>query len=75
MFGVEDISVSFLSGPPAIIWLTAALLALLAVYLYRRTNPPLPTHLKVILTGLRIIAVLALVFTLAEPVIRKVCVW
>ncbi|UCG63050.1 MAG: hypothetical protein JSV52_07150 [Candidatus Zixiibacteriota bacterium] len=69
MFGVKDISVSFLSGSPLVVWLTAALLVLLAVYLYRRTNPPLPVYMKVILAVLRIIAVLALVFTLAEPVI------
>ncbi len=68
MFGVKDISISFLSGS-LVVWLSAVLLLLLAVYLYRRTNPPLAMPLKFVLAGLRMIAVIALVLTLAEPII------
>lgn len=48
-----------------------ALIALLAltVYLYRRTNPPLPLWLRLVLGGLRVIAILALIGALFEPVI------
>lgn len=69
MFGFHDISIEFLTGSPGLTVLGLALLVALAVWLYRRTNPPLPTRLRVILAGLRIVAVLALIAALLEPVI------
>jgi len=69
MFGYSDISIDFLTGSGLIIWLTSILLVLLAVYLYKRTNPPLPLYLRVIMGVLRAAAVLALLLALAEPVI------
>ncbi len=69
MFGFKEISINFLTGSPLVVVLVSVLLVLLAVFLYRRTNPPLPPYLKVILGGLRVVAVLALMISLAEPVI------
>jgi hypothetical protein len=69
MFGVKDISIDLLTDNPAMIFLTLAALVALAVFLYRRTNPPLPAHLRMILFACRTIAVLALAAALLEPVI------
>jgi hypothetical protein len=69
MFGLQHISVDFLSGQP--IWVVSGLLALLglAIWLYWRTNPPLPRWLRVTLGVLRVVAVLALILALLEPTI------
>ncbi|UCE25626.1 MAG: hypothetical protein JSU74_06155 [Candidatus Zixiibacteriota bacterium] len=72
MFGFKELSINFLTGYPIPVILVSVLLVMLAVFLYRRTNPPLPVYLKVILGGLRVIAVLALMISLAEPVITFV---
>ncbi|MFQ6008528.1 MAG: hypothetical protein ACE5K8_06185, partial [Candidatus Zixiibacteriota bacterium] len=50
---------------------TFALIVLVAlsVYLYRRTNPPLPLYIRLILNSLRVVALLALFAALFEPVV------
>jgi hypothetical protein len=67
MFGLQHISIKFLSGQP--FWAVLGLLVLLglAVWLYWRTNPPLPRWLRVTLGVLRIVAVLALILALLQP--------
>jgi len=69
MFGLKDIAVDFLTGHPVGVILGLLVLSGLGVLLYWRTNPPLPRWLRIILGGLRIVAVLALIAALAEPVI------
>ncbi len=65
---MAEISISF-----ADIWFTLAIVATIGFiaftfFYYRRTNPPLPTGMRVFLGVLRAIAILLLVFMLAEPV-------
>ena len=67
MFGLKDISINFLTSTPVAVSLALLLLAALAVYLYFRTNPPLPRYLRIILGGIRLIALLALFAALFEP--------
>jgi len=69
MFGLKNISFNFLTGSPAVVSLSLLALVLLSVYLYRRTNPPLPRYTRIILNGLRLIALLALFIALFEPVV------
>ncbi len=69
MLGLKNITVDLLTGYPVIVALALIVLLGLAVWLYIRTNPPLPAWLRGILMALRIIAVLALVLALFEPVI------
>lgn len=69
MFGLKDVSINFLTGSPVVAVLALLALAALSVYLYMRTNPPLPTYLRIILNGLRLIALLALFAALFEPVV------
>ncbi len=68
MFGIKELSFNFLSGHPFLTGLVMLLLILLSVYLYRRTNPPLPRGIRILLTALRISAILALFLALFEPV-------
>ncbi|MEA3296859.1 MAG: hypothetical protein U9R56_03245, partial [candidate division Zixibacteria bacterium] len=68
MFGLKDFSVDFLTTHHYVVWPVLLLLIVLTIALYRRTNPPLPTYLKIILGALRIVAVVALVLALLEPV-------
>lgn len=69
MFGFEDISLSFLTGQPWLVWPALVVLLVLSFLLYRRTNPPLPVGWRFLLGTIRVIAVLALVVALLEPVI------
>lgn len=69
MFGINDFNINFLTQSQIIIWPVLILLLILAVYLYLRTNPPIPRYLKIILSSLRMIAVIALMAALLEPVI------
>ncbi len=69
MFGIKELSFSFLTGQPFLTALFLILLILFSIYLYRRTNPPLPRGIKFLLTALRIIAVFALFLALFEPVV------
>jgi hypothetical protein len=70
MFGLKDISVSFLTGHPVWVILGGLVLLGLAGLLYWKTNPPLPLWLRIVLGTLRVVAVLALIIALAQPVIR-----
>ena len=69
MFGISELSFNFLTGKPFVTALFFLFFVLLAVYLYRQTNPPLPRGLRIFLTALRIVAVLALFLALFEPVL------
>jgi len=68
MFGLEDITLSFLTGQAWLVWPALVLLLGLSFLLYRRTNPPLSLFWRLILRTLRVIAVLALIAALLEPV-------
>nr|MBN2278383.1 hypothetical protein [candidate division Zixibacteria bacterium] len=69
MFGITEISIDFLTGRPVVTVLFFILFVIFAVYLYRRTNPPLSRGMKILLTGLRIVAVVAVFLALMEPVL------
>ncbi len=69
MFGYNDFSIDFLTGTPVLAWLALLVLAGFAIFTYYRTNPPLPKRLKIILGVLRVIAIVALILALLEPVI------
>jgi hypothetical protein len=69
MFGISEISFSALTGHPFLTTLFFILFILFSIYLYRRTNPPLPRGVRIILTTLRLIAVLALFAALYEPIV------
>lgn len=65
---MAEISISF-----ADIWFILAILAAIGFvaftfFYYRRTNPPLPTGMRIFLGVLRAVAIVLLVFMLAEPV-------
>ncbi len=69
MFGLKEISLNLLSGAQPLIWIALLVLVGLGIYLYIRTNPPLPKYLRIILGALRIIAILTLIIALLEPVV------
>jgi len=70
MAGIKEISLSFLTSYPYLVWPALVVLLVAAYFLYRKTNPPLPTYLRLILASLRVIAILALVLALLEPVLK-----
>lgn len=69
MFGISELSFNFLTGKPFVTALFVLFFILFAVYLYRQTNPPLPRALRILLTALRIVAILVLFLALFEPVL------
>ncbi len=69
MLGISEITIDFLTGHPFITGLFFVLFLLFAIYLYRRTNPPLSRFVRLLLTSLRIIAITALFLALFEPVL------
>jgi hypothetical protein len=69
MFGIKEFSLEFLTSIPIVVALTFLALALLTYWLYRNTNPPLPTWIRVGLATLRSIAVVALIAALLQPVL------
>ncbi len=69
VFSFTDISIGFRTGTPLLAWISLAVLIGLAVWLYRRTNPPLPAWLRLLLGALRIGAVALLMLALLEPVV------
>lgn len=75
MFGYQDISVDFLTSNPIAVWIAFVVLVGLGVFLYYRTNPPLPRRLRILLGVLRVCAVLALFAALLEPVISYSRQW
>jgi hypothetical protein len=68
MFGITDFSINFLTGQLFLTGLFFILFLILAVFLYRTTNPPLAKSIKILLTALRILAVIFLFLALFEPV-------
>lgn len=62
-------SIGFRTGTPTLAWISLAVLVILSVWLYRRTNPPLPVWLRIALASFRIGAVVLLMLALLEPVI------
>ncbi|HWR81940.1 MAG TPA: hypothetical protein VN285_01410 [Candidatus Deferrimicrobium sp.] len=69
MFGLKDLSVNLLSSSLAAVVLALLLLVMLGVYLYYRTNPPLPARVRVLLGAFRLLAVVGLLIALFEPVV------
>lgn len=69
MFGIKDLSVDFLVGLPLLVAGVFALLIMLSVFLYYRTNPPLPRYLRIILGILRICAVAVVFLAISQPVV------
>lgn len=69
MFGITELTFDFLTGQPLLTALFLILVILLSIYLYRRTNPPLSKAVRIVLSGLRIIAIVALFLALMEPVL------
>ena len=69
MFGINNITIDLLSDT---LWqnvLASIVLLTLAFYLYFRTNPPLSRFLKFAFISLRVIALLALLCALFEPIL------
>lgn len=69
MFGLNNISVEFLSDTILLNVLACIILIVLSFYLYIRTNPPIPRYLKFVFISLRVIAILALFCALFEPIL------
>lgn len=69
MLGFEDIRLDFLTGQLWLVVLALVVLVGLSVWLYRRTNPPLPMWMKFALGALRVLAIAGIVIALSEPVI------
>ncbi|UCD63872.1 MAG: hypothetical protein JSW34_00140 [Candidatus Zixiibacteriota bacterium] len=72
MSGLKNLSVDFLTPSPLMVVAALVALVVLAVYLYRTTNPPLRLPVRVVLILLRIAAVLVVVLALSQPVISIV---
>ncbi len=56
------------------VWLMVVLMLAAIIFtfaIYRRTNPPLPPLKKSLMMGLRIVALLSLIFFIFEPVLTK----
>jgi len=69
MFGIKNLSIELLSGSPVLTFLAFIALAALAIFLYYKTNPPLPKYIRIILSALRIIALIALFLALLQPIL------
>ncbi len=69
MLGITDISVDLLADSKLLTSFFFILLILIAYYVYRSTNPPISKVVRIILTSLRIMAIIALFLALFEPVI------
>lgn len=69
MFGIKELSIDFLTGQPLLTAFFCVLFIFFAVYLYRRTNPPLSTGIRLLLTALRLTAIVAIFLALFEPVL------
>jgi len=69
MFGMKNLSIELLTGSPVLTTIAFLVLVALAVYLYYKTNPPLPKYIRIILGSLRIIALLALFLALFQPIL------
>jgi hypothetical protein len=65
---VPDITLS-LSSHTALVLLAIPVAVLVAIWAYRHTTPAVPIRTRVFLTGLRAIALVALILVLGEPVL------
>ena len=70
MFGLNDLSIDFLTAYPWLVWPALTVLIAMGVWSYYRTNPPLPRWLRIVLGCLRVVALLAVFAMLLEPVVR-----
>lgn len=69
MFGIKNLSIELLSGSPVLTIIAFIVLGGLAVYLYYKTNPPLPKYIRIILGALRMVALTALLLALLQPIL------
>ncbi len=69
MFGLTDFSFDLLTESLLLTTLIFIFLILISIYLYRHTNPPISKRVRILLTILRLMAVIALFLTLYEPVV------
>ena len=69
MFGYKSYDIDFLVGNQWLVWLALIALIGFSFWMYRQTNPPVRPWVKIILGGLRLLAVAALIGVLLEPVI------
>jgi len=69
MFGVDNFSFNFLTSTPYLVIAALIVLVGLGIVLYRKTNPPTPLWVRLLLGSLRILAILALVAALSEPIL------
>jgi hypothetical protein len=69
MLGITDISINLSTESKLLASFFFILLVLIAYYVYRSTNPPITKSVRIILTSLRIIAIIVLFLALFEPVI------
>ncbi len=59
-----------LNGNVLLFFICSIIIIWLSIFVYRRTNPPVPRRLKNVLIGLRSIALLLILFILFEPILR-----
>ena len=69
MFGYDSLQIDFLADYQGLIWLALFGLIGLSIWLYLRTNPPVRPLVKTVLIAFRLLAVLALIAVLFEPVL------
>lgn len=65
---MQQISLSFTNAWLVVAILLAAALIAFTIFYYRRTNPPISGRLRVMLAIMRSLAIVLLLFSLAEPV-------
>ena len=66
---MPSFSFRFLEHAGPMFWITVLLLAVFAIRLYRRTEPPLESRMRAGLLGLRILSTALLAFLLLHPVL------
>jgi len=66
---MEKFSLTFYSST-LLFFLFVIILSGLSYYVYRRTNPPVPKWLKNILTAIRFVVLVIILFILFEPILR-----
>ncbi len=69
MFGLNDLSIDFLTRTPVLAVVGLLVLIGLTALLYYRTNPLIEVWKRVLLASLRALAILALIAALLEPVL------
>lgn len=69
MFGIDNISLDFLTSVPWLVWPALGITVALAIFLYINTNPPVPRPMRFLLSFLRSLALVALGVALLEMVV------